>query len=323
MFIAIRFAAPLQRGLLGISFAIFVTALNVVGAWAEPTAAQTTYATADDAVAALIAALTADDTAALHRIFGPGSDGLISSGDALDDKHRREMFLAAYNEQHKLVPVSDDRILLNVGKSDWPMPIPVVKDGALWRFDTAAGAQEVIDRRIGRNEIAAIRVALFYTDAQKDYFERIKQATGSGEYAQRLLSTPNKHDGLYWPAGDGELESPLAPLINQAVDEGYPSEPVSGNRTPYQGYHFHVLRGQGAKAPGGARDYLTGGKMSGGFALIAWPATYGVSGIMTFVVDQDGVVFQKDLGEQTPALAAAVTLFDPDISWARVDVTDN
>jgi hypothetical protein len=323
MFSTIRIAPPFRHRLLGIAAAIFAVFLGLAAARAEPTVTQTTFATADDAVGALIAALTADDTSALRRIFGPGSDALISSGDVYADKGRREMFLAAYTEQHKLVPTGDDRIVLDVGKSDWPMPIPVVKDGALWHFDTAAGAQEVINRRIGRNEIAAIRVGLFYSDAQKDYFERIKQAAGAGEYAQRLLSTPNKHDGLYWPAGDGELESPLAPLINQAADEGYPSEPVSGSRTPYQGYYFRVLKGQGANAPGGAKDYIAGGKMTGGFALIAWPASYGVSGIMTFIVDQDGVVFQKDLGGQTPTLAAAVIRFDPDVGWARVDVTDN
>jgi hypothetical protein len=323
MFSTIRFAPPSQRRLLGVAAAMLVAVLGVAVGHAEPTAAQTTFATADEAVSALIAAVTADDPAALHRIFGPGSDSLINSGDAYADKRRRDMFLAAYTEQHKLVPMGDDRIVLDVGKSDWPMPIPMVKVGALWHFDTGAGTQEVINRRIGRNEIAAIRVALFYTDAQTDYFERIKQTAGSGEYAQRLLSTPSKHDGLYWPAGDGELESPFAPLINQAADEGYPSEPVSGSRTPYQGYHFRVLKGQGANAPGGAKDYIAGGKMTGGFALIAWPATYGVSGIMTIVVDQDGIVFQKDLGEKTPALAAAAIRFDPDITWARVDVSNN
>jgi hypothetical protein len=203
------------------------------------------------------------------------------------------------------------------------MPIPVVKQGALWHFDTAAGAQEIINRRIGRDELAAIRVALFYVDAQKDYFERMKQAGGTGEYAQRLISTPNKHDGLYWPAAAGELESPLAPLIGQAIEEGYPGEIDAGKPIPYQGYYFPIIKGQGENAPGGAKAYIVGGKMTGGFALVAWPASYGVSGIMTFLVDQDGVVFQKDLGERTAALANAMSRFDPDISWARVNVTTN
>jgi hypothetical protein len=212
-------------------------------------------------------------------------------------------------------------LVLDVGKDDWPLPIPVVRQAGVWRFDVAAGAQEIIDRRIGRNEIDAIRVSLFYADAQKDYFDRVKQISGTGEYAQRLVSTPNNHDGLYWPVATGELESPLAPLMSQAIDEGYPGEIVPG--TPYQGYYFKVLKGQGESAPGGPKDYLVNGKMTGGFALVAWPASYGVSGVMTFLVDQDGVVFQKDLGEHTAASAGAITRFDPDIGWARVDVSNN
>jgi hypothetical protein len=317
MFSTIRLAAPVWRLSLGIAAAVFVAVLGAASAQAEPA----TFATADEAVSALIAALNANDTAALHRILGPGSENLINSGDQYADKSRREAFLAAYAEQHKLVPSGDDRMVLDVGKNDWPMPIPVVKQGALWHFDTAAGAEEIIDRRIGRNELAAIRVALFYTDAQKDYFERAKQAGGTGEYAQRLISTPNKHDGLYWPAEAGDLESPLAPLINQAIEEGYPGDIVAGKPIPYQGYYFRILKGQGENAPGGAKDYIASGKMTGGFALVAWPAIYGISGIMTFLVDQDGVVFQEDLGERTAALAGAMTRFDPDVSWARVDVT--
>jgi hypothetical protein len=197
----------------------------------------------------------------------------------------------------------------------------VAKQGALWHFDTAAGAQEIINRRIGRNEIAAIRVSLFYTEAQTDYFDRMKKTAGNGEYAQRLISTPGKHDGLYWPAADGELESPLAPLIDQAIEEGYPGEIVAGKPSPYQGYYFRILNGQGENAPGGAKDYIAGGKMVDGFALVAWPAAYGISGVMTFLVDQDGVLFQKDLGARTTALAGGMTRFDPDLTWARVDIT--
>jgi hypothetical protein len=321
MFSIIRLAVPFRRLLRGIAAAIFVVVLGAAAARAEPTAAAG-FTTADEAVGALIAALTANDTAALHRVLGPGSESLINSGDRYADQRRREMFLTAYGEQHKLVLSGDNRMVLNVGKNDWPTPIPLVKQGALWRFDTAAGAQEIINRRIGRNEIAAIRVSVFYTDAQKDYFERLKQTAGGGEYAQRLISTSNKQDGLYWPAGEGELESPLAPLIAQTIDEGYPGAIVSGKPIPYQGYYFRILKGQGDNAPGGAKDYIADGKMTSGFALVAWPATYGVSGIMTFVVDQDGVVFQKDLGERT-ALAGAMTRFDPDLSWARVDITEN
>ena len=316
MFSTIRLDALVRHLLRGIAAAIFMALLGAAPAQAAP-AAATGFATADEAVGALIAALTANDTAALRRILGPGSDALVNSGDRFADQRTRETFLAAYGEQHKLVPAGDDRMVLDVGKNDWPLPIPVVKQAAAWHFDTAAGAQEIINRRIGRNEIAAIRVSLFYTDAQKDYFERL------GEYAQRLISTPSKHDGLFWPAAEGERESPLAPLIDQAIDEGYPGDIVSGKPIPYQGYYFRIFKSQGENAPGGAKDYMAGGKMTGGSALIAWPASYGVSGIMTFLVDQDGIVFQKDLGAQTVALAGAMTRFDPDVSWARVDITDN
>jgi hypothetical protein len=324
MFSTIRLAGPRRRQLLAIAVALFAAAAGAVGqAQTVPADARAGFATADEAVAALIAALAANDTAALRRILGPGSENLINSGDRYADQRRRELFLAAYAEQHKLVPSGDDRMVLDVGKNDWSMPIPVVKQGALWHFDTTAGAQEIINRLIGRDELAAIRVALFYVDAQKDYFERMKQAGGTGEYAQRLISTPNKHDGLYWPAAAGELESPLAPLIGQAIEEGYPGEIDAGKPIPYQGYYFRIIKGQGENAPGGAKGYIVGGKMTGGFALVAWPASYGVSGIMTFLVDQDGVVFPKDLGERTAALANAMSRFDPDISWARVDVTTN
>ncbi len=297
MFSTIRVATPVRRLLRGIAVAIFAVVLGAAPCEIARAAAPAGFATADEAVGALIAALTANDMAALHRVLGPGSESLINSGDRYADQRRRETFLAAYGEQHKLVPSGDARMVLNVGKNDWPLPIPVVREGALWHFDTAAGAQEILNRRIGRNEIAAIRVSLFYADAQKDFFERMKQTAGNGEYAQRLISTPNKHDGLFWPVAAGEAESPLAPLIDQAIDEGYPGEIVSG--IPYQGYYFRILKGQGDKASGGSKDYVAGGKMTGGFALVAWPASYGVSGIMTFLVDQDGVVFQKDLGERT------------------------
>jgi hypothetical protein len=283
---------------------------------------QTGFATADEAVGALVTALKANDVAALRRIFGPGSENLINSGDRFADQHRRDLFLTAFGEQHKLVASGDNRMVLDVGKNDWPMPIPLVKEAAAWHFDTAAGSQEIINRRIGRDEISAIRVALVYVDAQKDYFERAKEATGTGEYAQRLVSTAGKHDGLFWPAAAGELESPLAPLVDQAIDEGYPGELVSGKPIPYQGYYFRILKGQGDSAPGGAKEFLGGGKMTGGFALVAWPANYAVSGIMTFIVNQDGIVFQQDLGDRTPALAAAVSRFDPDESWARVDIAE-
>ena len=199
MFRTHRLSAPFRQQQLAIATAILVALLGVCSVGAEPASAAENFASAEEAVAGLVSALTANDTAALSRIFGPDGEALIDSGDPYADKQRRDEFLAAYNQQHKLVPAGEDRIVLDVGKDDWPLPIPVVKQAGVWHFDTAAGAQEIIDRRIGRNEINAIRVSLFYADAQKEYFDRIKQTFGTGEYAQRLVSTPDKHDGLYWP----------------------------------------------------------------------------------------------------------------------------
>ena len=267
-------------------------------------------------MAALIDALRADKQDALRSVLGPGSEKLLSSGDKYSDMAERQKFLAAYDEQHKLVPAETGQIILQVGKDDWPFPIPLSEADGGWRFDSRAGAQELINRRIGRNEIAAIRTSLAYVDAQAAFLAL------AGQYAQRLASSPGQHDGLYWPAAEGEPESPLAPLMAQAQEEGYPGERVAGKPLPYHGYFFRILTGQGTSAAEGERNYLSGGRMTNGFALIAWPASYGASGIMTFIVNQDGVVFQKDLGPNTATVAAATKLFDPDLSWARVEVVN-
>ncbi|MDB5404280.1 MAG: hypothetical protein JWQ55_6298 [Rhodopila sp.] len=294
----------------------------------SPAAAQTaaapagqTFATADDAVTALIAALRESDTHALNTVLGPGTGKLINSGDHVADDQARRKFLASYDEKHQLVAEEASRMVLHVGPNDWPLPLPVVQVDGRWHFDSQLGAQEIVDRRIGENEIAAIRTALAHVDAQKLYFSMASDA-GGAEYAQRLISRPGQHDGLYWPAEDGEPDSPLAPLIAQAQDAGDPGEIVSGKQVPYQGYFYRILKGQGANAPGGATDYVSNGHMTKGFALVAWPARFGGSGIMTFIVDQDGIVFQKDLGQQTDAIASEMKLFEPDLSWARVDVVD-
>jgi hypothetical protein len=283
---------------------------------------QQTYATPDDAVAALIAAVGSDSPAALIGVLGPSAEKLVSSGDANADAIARKHFLDNYAAKHALVADGQGRMVLQVGADDWPLPLPIVQQDGRWHFDSADGAQEIVDRRIGRNEIAAIRVSLAYVDAQQDYFARAKAAGGAGEYAQRLVSTPGEEDGLFWQAAEGEPESPLAPLVNQAIDEGYPGELVSGHPVPYEGYYFRILKRQGPDAPEGAKNYIVDGRMTGGFALVAWPAIYRASGVMTFIVNQDGVVFQKDLGPHTSARAAEMTSFDPDLSWARVDIVD-
>jgi Protein of unknown function (DUF2950) len=291
---------------------------------ALPAAAQTatpqrTFATADQAAAALVAALQANDTQALYAVLGPGSEKLISSGDPYADAEGSRRFLAAYAEQHKLEPAGPDRMLLDVGSNHWQLPIPIVETAGSWHFDSAAGAQELVNRRIGRNEISAIRTLLACVDAEKAFFA-LTGAQGHAEYAARLVSTPGKRDGLYWPAASGADESPLGPLVATAEAEGYPGELVSGKQAPYQGYYFRILKAQGNDAPGGAKDYVKDGRLTGGFALIAWPASYSASGIMTFIVDQDGIVFQKDLGPDTATAAAAIIRFDPDLTWSRVEV---
>ena len=284
--------------------------------------AQATFASADDAVAALVAAIGSDDPASMIKVLGPSGEALVSSGDRTADLAAGKRFLDAYAAQHALVPDGPNRLVLHVGVNDWPLPMPIVQEGGRWHFDSAAGAQEIIDRRIGRNEIAAIRVSLAYVDAQEDYFERAKAADGHGEYAQHLVSSPGEQDGLYWPAAQGEAESPFGPLVHQAEDEGYPGDLVSGKQMPYQGYYFRILKRQGDDAPGGAKDYVVDGHMTGGFALVAWPARYRSSGVMTFIVNQDGVVFQKDLGRDTAEHAAAMGSFDPDVTWARVEIVN-
>jgi Protein of unknown function (DUF2950) len=288
---------------------------------AGPAPAQRDFASPDDAVAALIDAVKGNDTAALHAVFGPGSEKLITSGDQYADAEARRKFVASFDAQHKLVTEAADRVVLDVGPNDWPLPIPLVQANGRWHFDARAGAQELVDRRIGRNEIAAIRTLLACVDAQKVYFD-LTGKQGTAEYAQRLVSQAGKQDGLYWPTEADADQSPLGPLVEQAQDEGYPGELVSGHPVPYQGYNFRILKAQGDNAPGGAKDYIANGKMTGGFALVAWPAIYGSSGVMTFQVDADGVVFQKDLGSQTAAIVKQMSRFDPDLSWARVDVVD-
>jgi len=285
----------------------------------EAATPQQSFPTARQAVDALVAALRANDTTALATILGPGSAKLLSSGDAVADADARQRFVSAYDERHKLISGGADRMLIEVGDDDWQMPIPIVEAAGQWHFDSVAGAQELVDRRIGRNEILAIRTLLAVVDAQKEYFALTAQQ-GHGEYAQRLVSTAGKRDGLYWPAATSADESPLGPLVATAISEGYPGQLVAGKPTPYQGYYFRILTAQGPDASGGAKSYLEDGRMTGGFAVLAWPASFGASGIMTFIVDHDGTVFQKNLGPDTAAAAAAITTFNPDLSWTRIEV---
>jgi hypothetical protein len=278
-------------------------------------AAQKTFATPAAAVDALIAANRGNHIGKLLDILGPQSAELIHSGDPIADRRARERFVAAYDKAHKLERDSDNKAILIVGEDEWPLPIPLIRTRARWRFDTKAGAEEILNRRIGRNELTVIEVCRAYVAAQREYAAKNLGPGGSAEYAQQFTSTIGERDGLYWPVKAGEEESPLGPLIARARAAGYrPGTPHLKPR-PYYGYYFRILTQQGQNAPGGARNYIVNDHMTGGFALIAYPATYADSGIMTFIVNQDGIVFQKNLGPDTASIARQITQYDPDATW--------
>jgi len=284
-------------------------------------AGQRTFSSPDEAVSALVAAARVDDDAALLAIFGPEGKGVISSGDEVADRTERERFAQAAAEKTRLEPKGDDRVVLNVGNDDWPFPIPLVKNGERWRFDPEQGREEILARRIGRNELYTIETCLAYVDAQRDYYSEDRNADGIREYAQQFASTPGKRDGLYWPTRPDEPLSPLGSLVVRARAEGHRRD-QSGGPTPLHGYLYRILTAQGADAPGGEYDYVVRGRMIGGFALVAFPAQYGASGVMTFLVNHDGVVYQKDLGPKTRALAQAMKKFNPDSTWTKPDIPE-
>jgi hypothetical protein len=283
---------------------------------------QRGFASPEEAVTAFVAAVRDHNEAELRAMLGPESERVIDSGDRYADRELHDRFVALYDEKHAIDLKGPARAELDVGPNDWPLPIPLVKSDGRWTFDMKSGAQTIIDRRIGRNELSAIRTLIASVDAQRDYFDRAKRANGTGVYATRLLSTQGHHDGLYWPVGEGESESPLGPLIDAAQDAGYPGELVGGKPIPYEGYYFRVLTGQGPNGDGGAKNYIHAGRMTGGFALIAWPARFESTGITTFIVGPDGDMYQKDLGPETARIAREMTIFDPDISWSRLNVTN-
>ena len=282
---------------------------------------QLTFASPEEAVRAMVEALNSNDLKALEAIFGPGSQDLITSGDPVADKSGREQFLKLYDEKNRLEQTAD-KAVLSVGNEDWPFPIPMVKKDAFWRFDTEEGSEEILARRIGRNELSVIQICLAYVDAQREYALKDRNGDGFLEYAQKFASESGKKDGLYWKVKEGDEQSPLGPLIVEAQEQGYTAKKSGGKPIPYHGYYYRILKGQGKKAPGGAYDYMVKGKMIGGFALVAYPAKYGSSGIMTFIVNHDGVVYQKDLGRNTEKAAQAIKLFNLDSMWKKVDEKD-
>ena len=284
--------------------------------FSAPTFAQERFASPDAAVDALAAAARSGDANAILKVLGPDGKPIVSSGDPVADSNIRQDFVSAYDAKHAIEMEGDGTQTLVIGDNDWSFPIPLVNKGGQWQFDTSAGLDEILRRRVGRNELSVIQVCLAYVQAQNEYSSLDPAGLGRGVYAQRIVSRPGKKDGLYWPSAEGEVPSPLGDLAAQAAAEGYKpgSTPI-----PYHGYYYRILTRQGATAPGGAYEYLARGKMIGGFALIAYPAEYGNSGIMTFMVNQDGTVFQKDLGANTAKLVREINSFSPDGTWTKVD----
>jgi Protein of unknown function (DUF2950) len=281
-----------------------------------PAFAQQQFGSPEAATEALVAAARSGDGNAILKVLGPDGWPIVSSGDPVADSNIRQDFVSAYDAKHAIEMEGDGTQTLILGSDDWPFPIPLVNKGGQWQFDTKAGLDEILRRRVGRNELSTIQVSLAYVQAQNEYASLNPAGQGRGVYAQRIVSRPGKKDGLYWPTAEGEEPSPFGDLAAQAAAEGY----KAGNAPiPYHGYYYRILTRQSASAPGGAYDYLAKGKMIGGFALIAYPAEYGNSGIMTFMVNQDGTVFQKDLGPKTTRLVREITAFSPDDTWTKVD----
>jgi hypothetical protein len=292
--------------------ALCAATLLATGSATAADSKQKAFGSPEEAVKALVAA--AGDPKAVLGVLGPEAKALINSGDAVADKAARERFLKAYGEANKLMKSGDDMALLVVGKDEWIFPIPIVKAAAGWRFDTKEGREEILNRRIGRNELSAIKAVQAYADAQRDYYLRNPQNDKLLQYAQRFLSTKGKRDGLYFPTKAGDPVSPLGPRFASYVAKNK-DEPA--RLVPYHGYYYRILKAQGPDAPGGAYSYLAQGRMIGGFALVAWPASYGNSGITTFLINHEGVVYEKDLGPKTTELAQKITRFNPDKSWKR------
>ncbi len=317
--------AEIGRGGIEVDMKLFIfrlicSGLILVGAgetsvWAGPEQ----FPTPQDAVKSLAAAAKAGDHAAMEKIFGPELHELVSA-DPVQASNRFTIFARRISEKADLVAKSDDMMTLDIGYDRWPFPIPLAKREGAWIFDTAAGREEILTRRIGANELGAIDVCRTYVEAQHEYAATDHSGDGVLKYARYLRSNPGKKDGLYWHADEGEEMSPFGPLVSEARGEGYhrTTKILNGENSPYHGYYFRILTRQGKHAAGGKYDYLINGRMVAGFALIAWPARWDNSGIMTFMVNQDGRVYEKNLGPQTERRANEVSAFDPDPTWRLV-----
>src|ERR1039458_7537971 len=271
---------------------------------------QKTFSSAEQATSALVKATESNDEKAMLEILGRDGKQIVSSGDDAEDAENRANFVKRYREMHRLVTEPDGTTILYIGAHNWPTPIPLMNKGNSWYFDTEAGKKEILYRRIGRNELSAIRVCQELAAAQKEYFAQ------HSEYAQKIFSDEGQHNGLYWKAANGDLLSPIGPLVASAVAEGY-AKSQEGAPTPYRGYYFRIIERQGKSAPGGAKRYVVNGKMTEGFAFVAHPAEYRSSGVMTFIVNEDGVVYEKDLGKTTAILAKTMKEYEPNSNWQK------
>jgi len=299
-------------------FAVLTLLSMLLGTRAIWAVDQKTFASPAEAVHALVKAAEDGNQDEMLAVLGDDGKDLVYSGDSVQDKTGMEKFVKSYKTKHTIVTEDDKTRILQVGPNDWPMPIPIVNDGGKWRFDTAAGKEELLYRRIGRNELGAIAACRGYIDAQKDYAAEGHDGLPAGIYARRLMSSSGKQDGLYWETAEGEPTSPAGPFLAQAGGQGYEGEGLGGKSQPYHGYLYRILKAQGAAAKGGAKNYLSDGNLSGGVGLVAYPAEYKVSGVMTFIINQDGVAYEKDLGEKTTEIAKAMTEYNPDSTWHKV-----
>lgn len=282
-------------------------------------AGQKTFATPEGAGKALQQAVQSSGTADDLEVLGTSAGSIVSSGDAVQDNNNREIFLKRFQQMNRWAPESNGDETLYIGAENWPFPIPLKKNASgQWYFDTKDGVQEILFRRIGKNELEAIQVCENLADAQEEYFQGLHDGTTVHQYAQKIISDEGKQNGLFWKVAEGEPESPIGPLVAHATAQGYANE--GGKPEPFHGYYFHTLKAQGPHAPGGAKNYLVNGNMTGGFAFVAYPAEYRNSGVMTFLIDKNGVVFQKDLGPSTTDTAKAMTTYNPDKTWTTTGV---
>jgi len=306
----------------GVAFAQATSAPAAAKPAAAPAAkapAQKTFASPEEAAAALVASVKARDVEGLLAVVGPASKSWIFTGDDVADANDWKKFVEAYDQKKNIKKVSDTKVELEVGADAWPFPAPLVKGASGWTFDAEAGRAEILNRRVGRNELDAIQTLLAVVDAQREYAAKDLDGNGYADYAKRFRSTAGKRDGLYWPDEAGKPASPLGPLMAVAAKEGYGKAAPSDKPAPYHGYHYKLLTSQGKDAKGGAYDYVVGGKLLGGFAVVAYPANYRASGVMTFIVNHDGVVYEKDLGPQTAAVASSMSRFNPDATWRKAE----